>query len=179
MNKCIKGNKILMAIILIVLIALGMYLYYRSAKIDALALQAKCADRAAYFYKEGWYKKDTPGFSDFYTNHWNQKLGKCFIQITSTSLNDGFETIDLFDAFEGKRFAVYMGHQSCEPAFLVVLGEPKLCQLDSGSIWFDGNDTRNPADYHIGFKGIANGPGTVDENIQKQFLEHIQPFMTE
>jgi len=185
MENFIKNNWFKIAIVVILVVGGIYYFATLSQKQEAkensdLALQTQCADRAAVFYKQGGYEKDTQGFSSFYTNHWNKKLGKCFIQITSTSLNnDGFVTMDLFDAFEGKHYAVYMGHNSCDPASLVVLGKPKLCQLDSGSVWLDGNDTRNPADYHVGFEGIANGPGTGDENTQKQFLDHIQHFMND
>ena len=51
--------------------------------------------------------------------------------------------------------------------------------MNSGDIWFDGNDTRNPSDYHVGFEGFANGPGVGDVNTQKQLLDHIRPFMSE
>lgn len=103
-------------------------------------------------------------------------MGKCFIQINSTSTKDDFESIDVFDAFEGKHYAAYIGHNICDAA---ITHKPTKCQLDTGNIWFDGNDTRNPSDYHVGFQGIAVGPGVGDENTQKQFLEHILPLMTE
>lgn len=149
------------------------YLPKAAAEIE---LQTKCADRAIAFYRQGSYEDKSQGFSSFYTNHWNRKLGKCFIQINSTSVKDDFASVDVFDALEGKHYAAYIGHNICDPA---IMSNPKKCQLDSGNIWFDGNDTRNPADYHVGFQGIAVGPGVGDENTQKQFLEHIQPFMTE
>jgi hypothetical protein len=136
----------------------------------------ECADRAAIFYKQGKHDDNSKEFSIFYTNHWNKKMGKCFIQINSTSMKDDFVTIDIFDAFEGKQYALYMGHNICDAVFT---GNPKTCQLDSGSIWFDGNNTRNPPDYHVGFQGITVGPGVGDKNTQKQFLNHIQPLMTE
>jgi hypothetical protein len=146
-----------------------------------IALQAKCADRAASFYKQGGYEKEPKqGFSNsYYISHWNKKLGKCFVQITSISPDGDLTSIDVFDAFEGKHYAFYTGHNFCDPAFLTLAGNPKKCQFDSGSIWFDGNDTRVPADYHVGFQGFAVGPDVGDQNTQKKFLDHIQPFMTE
>ncbi len=172
-------------VVIIILIAFGIYYFATSSqKREAaenlnndVALQTKCADRAAFFYKQGKYEDSSQGFSSSYTNHWNKKIGKCFIQINSMSTRlDDFVTIDVFDAFEGKHYAVYIGHNICDVA---VTNNPKKCQVDSGNIWFDGNDTRNPSDYHVGFQGSAVGPGIGDDNTQKQFLEHIQPFMTE
>ena len=183
MEKFLKQNWFKLAIV-IILVAFGFYYFSTSSqKKEAtenlnndIALQTKCADRATSFYKQGGYEDSSQGFSSFYTNHWDKKLGKCFVQVNSTSMKDDFSSIDVFDAFGGKHYAVYIGHNICDVA---ITDNPKKCQLDSGNIWFDGNDTRNPADYHVGFQGIAVGPGVGDENTQKQFLEHIQPFMNE
>lgn len=179
MDKFIKENKITATILVILLAAIGAYFYSKQSgrSADDFTLQAKCADRAAVFYKQGGYGDDSQVWTDSYINHWNGKLGKCFIQITGLSLKDsGFSFIDIYDAFEGKHYATYMGHYDCSD----VMAETKnKCQLDSGSIWFDGNDARNPADYHVGFQGIAVGPGVGDAHTQKQFLEHAQIFMNE
>ena len=69
-----------------------------------------------------------------------------------------------------------MGHNNCND---VTTGAKNKCQLDSGNIWFDGDDTRNPPDYQVGFQGVAIGPGVGDENTQKQFLDHVQSLMSE
>jgi hypothetical protein len=182
MDKLIKENKITVAIVVILLITIGAYYYSKQSvkTTDILSLQTKCADQAAAFYKQGGYGDDSQVWTDSYTNHWNNKLSKCFIQITGLSLKDsGFSFIDIYDAFEGKHYATYMGHNSCDPVALVVYNDPKRCQLDSGNIWFDGNDTKNPADYHVGFQGAAIGPGIGDENTQKEFMNHVQQFMNE
>ncbi|MCX6753510.1 MAG: hypothetical protein NTV03_00400, partial [Candidatus Nomurabacteria bacterium] len=100
---------------------------------------------------------------------------KCFIQINSESVNTNYSTIDVLDAFEGKTYATYIGHIVCDNTFT---GNTKICQSDSGNIWFDGNNVRNPSDYRVGFGGIING-GIGDTNTQKQFLEHIHPFMND
>jgi hypothetical protein len=95
-------------------------------------------------------------------------------------VNDDFLIIDLIDALEGKTYADFSGHNICDPTVLTMSNQKLTkCQLDAGNIWFDGDSTRNPADYHVGFQGYAVGPGIGDENTQKQFLEHIKPFMTE
>ncbi len=52
-------------------------------------------------------------------------------------------------------------------------------QMDSGSIWFDGNDSRLPADFTVGFRGLLYGGGAGDENTQKVFLERVRAFMAE
>jgi hypothetical protein len=173
--------------IIVILVVVAVYYFVTSSHRQELsknldndiAMQTKCADRAALFYKQGDYEDNPQGFSNSYINHWNKKLGKCFVQINSSSIKDDSVSIDVFDAFEGKHYAMYMGHNFCDSASLVVLNDPKRCQLDSGSIWFDGNDTRNPADYHVGFEGIANGHGVGDANTQKQFLEHIESLMND
>jgi hypothetical protein len=183
MKYFFKENWFKIAII-IILVSFGVYHFITSSQKrettgnlnNDIALQAKCADQASVFYKQGKYDDSSKEFSSFYTNHWNKKMGKCFIQINTTSLKDDYASIDIYDAFEGKQYALYIGHNICDVAFT---NNPKKCQLDSGKIWFDGNDIRNPADYHVGFQGITVGPGVGDENTQKQFIDHIQPLMTE
>jgi len=144
---------------------------------SSLELQAKCADMAKKYFTDKGYK-GSDGFD--YTNHYNQRLSKCFILISSYTANDDFLTYDLYDALEGKHYAMYIGHNNCNLTALSATGDNlKKCQLDSGSIWFDGNDTKNPADFHVGFQGIAVGPGTGDENTQKQFMDRVQQFIND
>ena len=103
---------------------------------NLLALQAKCSDKAASFYKQGGYEEGqntTTGPWYSYENHWNTKLGKCFIEITATTLvKDAimFVQINIFDAFEGKTFATYIGHSICD---VRITKNPTLvCPLKSG-----------------------------------------------
>jgi hypothetical protein len=186
MSKLIKDNWFKVAIITIV-IGFGLYFATSSQKREArleavenlnndLALQTRCADRAAIFYNQGGYEGDPEVFLHSYDNHWNKKLGKCFIQIRSVSLTDDYLMIGVYDAFERKTYADYTGRRICNVA---ITKDPEKCRLNSGKIWFDGNYTRNPADYQVGFQGSAYGPGVGDEHTEKQFLEHIQPLMTE
>jgi hypothetical protein len=147
------------------------------SKQEMLALQKHCSAAAIVFLQNrGWKTTDE---SHSYTNHFNSKLNKCFVLISGYLPKDDFRTIDLYDAVEGKHYAMYNGHDICDPVQIVILGDRRRCMLDAGVIWYDGNDTKNPPDYHIGFQGITVGPGVGDDNTQKQFLEHIQPFMTE
>ncbi len=181
MESYFKGNWFKVGIIAIIIAIAIIYLANTSNKQEMntnlgsdIAMQSKCATRATEFYKQSGYDKDSETIPSIYTNHWNKKLSKCFIQITSTSLKDGFIMIDVFDAFEGKQYATYNGYDpsTCNTTKL-------RCQLNGGNIWLDGNNTRNPADYHVGFQGVAVGPGVGDENTQKMFSDYIQPFMNE
>ncbi len=184
MKKFIKENWFRISIVVILIVGGVYYFNTLPHKQDAgeninndIAMQKNCADRAALFYKQGGYGDSSQAWTNSYINHWNNKLGKCFIQITGLSMTDsGFSFIDIFDAFEGKHYAMYIGHNICN---VTITNDPKRCQIDGGSIWFDGNDAKQPADYHVGFEGLANGPGVGDENTQKQFLEHVWPFMND
>lgn len=140
----------------------------RSTDIES---QAKCRDDAAKYFSSKNYK-NSDGFD--YINHYNSKLNRCFILITGRSLNDNSLFIDLYDAIEGKHYATFNGHVSCID---FITNNTNKCNLDSGSIWFDGNDTKNPADTMVGFRGFKNGGGAGDENTQKQFMDAIQLFM--
>lgn len=140
-----------------------------------LELQAKCADYAKQYFNSKGYKNND-GFD--YKNHFNSRLNKCFIFISSYDANSDFASMDLYDALEGTHYATYNGHSICDPTVLSASGaNPKKCLVDSGSIWFDGNDTKNPADFTVGFRGLQNGGGSGDENTQKIFMEHVQAFM--
>ncbi|MCX6763153.1 MAG: hypothetical protein NTZ97_00235 [Candidatus Moranbacteria bacterium] len=144
-------------------------------QINNLDLQAKCSDMASkYFISKGY--KTSDGFD--YKNHYNSKLNKCFILISTSSDNNNL-FIDLYDAVEGKHYASYLGHFNCDPVVLSMTNDSKKCQLDSGNIWNDGNDTRSPADITVGFRGLMNGDSSGDENTKKQFMDAVQPFMND
>lgn len=73
-----------------------------------LDLQAKCASQAkVQFMNDGWADEKMAG----YTNHYNDKLNKCFIWITATTVDKNTGLISssqiLEDAFEGKVFGTY------------------------------------------------------------------------
>ena len=79
-----------------------------------LEVQKKCADQAKTFWKEGGYSEIQKDIANNYTNHYNQMVGKCFIEITSNDMQNistsgnVIETADLWDAFEGIQYASYM-----------------------------------------------------------------------
>jgi hypothetical protein len=140
---------------------------------DALSMQTQCSEMASKFLSSRGWKL---GIGDDYKNHFNSKLKKCFVLVSSYLPKDDFVTIDLYDSVEGRRYATFNGHGICDVA---ITNNPKKCALDSGSIWFDGNDSRLPADFTIGFRGLLYGGGSGDSNTKKIFLERIQPFMSE
>ena len=90
MKSFFKDNWFKIAIV-IILVSFAVYHFMTSSQKrettenskNDLALQAKCADQAAVFYKQGRYDDNSKEFSSFYINHWNKKSGKCFIRINS------------------------------------------------------------------------------------------------
>jgi hypothetical protein len=140
---------------------------------ESFNLQAQCSEIARKFLSSRGWKIGT---GDDYKNHYNSKINKCFILVSQYSLKSDFLAMDLYDAVEGRRYATFNGHQMCD---VFITKDPKKCQMDSGQIWFDGNDSRTPADFNVGFRGLLYGGGTGDENTLKTFLNKIQPFMTQ
>lgn len=140
---------------------------------EVLTLQTQCSEMASKFLSaRGW----KPGVGDDYKNHFNSKLKKCFILVSGYLPSQDFVTIELYDAVEGRHYATFNGHSICDVA---ITNNPKKCAVDSGRIWFDGDDTRHPADFIAGFRGFLYGGGSGDETTQKTFLDRIKPFMTE
>jgi hypothetical protein len=166
------------ALVVITTIAIGAiaYLLNRLSVSEQLnsqnTLDAKCAQWASTYYKNAGLPGASAGAASSYENHWNGKLRKCFVKITQTMINDNFISFDIYDALEGKRYALYIGHQICSPGIV----DPKTCQLDSGQIWLSGDDTKDP-DYQFGFRG-AQAHHIGDADTQRDFLEHIRPLMT-
>jgi hypothetical protein len=140
---------------------------------QAFALQTECAQSATRFLvSRGWKASDG---SD-YENHFNSRLTRCFVLVSAYLPNDDFRTVDVFDAVEGRRYATYNGHNVCDQA---ITRNPRKCAMDSGAIWFDGNDSRIPPDFTVGFRGLVFGGGAGDERTQKVFLDRIRAFMTQ
>jgi hypothetical protein len=169
--------KIASGILLIALLAtawrqpLCQELNHKSVQ-ENFTLQAQCAEMAHKFISSKGWKPD----ENNYTNHFNLKLSKCFVLVTYHKFNGDFSAIDLYDALEGKHYAMYNGHDDCDVA---ITKEPNKCVFDSGRIWLDGDDSKSPADFIVGFRGTRFGGGAGDETTQKIFLNHIRPFMNE
>jgi hypothetical protein len=95
-----------------------------------LDLQEKCAKQArSEFNQLGWGKDPTALF----TNHYNAKLNKCFMEIQNTDLKtspgDIFTNRTLFDAFEGKPYGQYIWKSDDVKKYWEV--PPKYCRLYS------------------------------------------------
>jgi hypothetical protein len=183
-----KAMKITLAVLLVVVLAtigrqrqtlsqeqrqiqtLTMALADKS-KQELLVSQAQCSDMANKFLTNRTYYKNTDDYQFDFENHFNAKLNKCFVLIFESSLpKSDFLSINLFDAVEGKHYAKFLGNSICGVDFT------NHCSMNSGEIWFDGNDTRHP-DFTVG----PGGPlfGVAGENIEKTFREHVQPFMSD
>jgi hypothetical protein len=78
-------------------------------KTRSLDLQEQCAKQSREVFKSGKWDKDP--LAD-YTNHYNAKLNKCFIEIQSTDAKTAppaiFTNKTVSDAFEGKGYGEYM-----------------------------------------------------------------------
>jgi len=90
-----------------------------TAKLEAtsrqrtLELEDKCAKQAlAEFERGGWNKLATPRHMASLTNHYNSKLGKCFMEIEDTdftAIAHGNRLNKIVsDAFEGKVYGEYV-----------------------------------------------------------------------
>lgn len=181
MKKFIKENWFKVVIILIIIVGICVYYfgYFLPQKnqLAMLALQEKCANQAQKFFTDGDRYKDSDGIMFDYKNHFNSKLNKCFILIYASSLKDDFLSIDLFDVLEIKHYASYIGHGHCDPLALSLEypSNPNKCVLDSGNIWFNGDDTRK-ADLIYGFEGLLNGSGVGNENTANNFMKEISNY---
>jgi hypothetical protein len=83
-------------------------------KTASLDLQEKCAKQARIEFNAGWNKPENHKASQSldFTNHYNSKYGKCFMETTlsSTAVDINKETFIMTqryveDAFEGKSYA--------------------------------------------------------------------------
>jgi hypothetical protein len=79
------------------------------SKAGSLDLQAACSKQARLEYDEnGWRKEQLASF----TNHYNEKMHKCFMLVESTTAaqpRDGtyFRNMTLSDAFEGRVYGQF------------------------------------------------------------------------
>jgi hypothetical protein len=111
-----------------------------NSKSASLQLQGECAKQARLEYNEGgWKKEQMAGF----TNHYNEKMNKCFMLIESTTpstAKDGtfFTNKTLSDAFEGQNYGLYVWQSDKKKKYWEVppfecdvtlpSGEKKMCQ---------------------------------------------------
>jgi hypothetical protein len=140
---------------------------------DGLALQEQCSRAASTFvFDKAGNKPGAVGL--VYQNHFNSKLKRCFVLVSDYQPKMDFQSIDLYDAVENTHYAMFSGYRICD---VRITRKPGKCDLNGGSIWVDGNDSKRGE--VIGFQGSAYGPGVGDEHTQDTFRSRIQPFMTE
>jgi len=107
----------------------------------SLELQEKCARQAREEFKhEGLEGKQLADFS----NHYNPKLGKCFVEVEYTDAKTGgiFVSKTVVDAFEGKVYASYMWNNNTKKKYwevpplkcsvTMLSGEETQCHSDDG-----------------------------------------------
>lgn len=73
--------------------------------------QSKCAQQAKIFFD--FFESTDPDSKnkkqlDYYENHFNEKLNKCFILLHQFPIKDGLASDFLFDAIEKKEYAEYI-----------------------------------------------------------------------
>jgi hypothetical protein len=109
-----------------------------SAKLEAtsrltnLELQDKCAQQArTEFERGGWNKLETPKHMASLTNHYNSKLGKCFMEIEDTDATAIAHGIAInkvvSDAFEGRVYGEYVWFSDKKKKYWEVA--PFLCKI--------------------------------------------------
>jgi len=153
--------KALVSLLLLVVVALCYSLYRKEAAIkeqqktisilnaqvsegkharSIFELQERCAEQARKSFNDmGYNKKDMAGFE----NHYNEKLNKCFVEITNTQTvarGEVMTTRMIFDALEGKNYGEYFwqtekGKKYWEVAPFVCdviapSGEKQFCKSD-------------------------------------------------
>jgi hypothetical protein len=188
MKKFIKDNWFRLSIVIILLVAaLSATDYFlvilpkqqqqASSVTNNFALQTQCADAAAKYFNNGGYNETSTGLNFSYDDHFNSQMNKCFVLVFSNSPNDNYLSVDLYDALGGQNYADFNGYQNCSPLSVSLIGgnQKTKCEMSSGNIWSDGDDTGSST-YHVGFGGLLHG-GVGDENTYTQFMAHIQPFM--
>ena len=124
-------------------------------------LQAKCADYASKYFKDSGYNQTTQRDQiNSYTNHWNNKIGKCFILINSTWSTDISKTFTLFkdvtliDVIEGKLFGEFTSN-----------GQSFLDMQVMGCNTYENGD------------GLSSGVGQQCKS-ETEFNSFINPLMT-
>ncbi len=109
MKNFLKQNWLKLSVVivfLVVAISLSSYFVVFLPKEKTLenliTQQQKCADEALKFFKANESNRQNTD----YTNHWNRKLNKCFIEIQTSDISNGSPTNSdqLYDAFEGKQY---------------------------------------------------------------------------
>ena len=129
-------------------------------KQQVLSEQVACAEWANKFIVTRGQKPRSA--SDHYENYFSASLNTCFV-LDSTHSSNGFQTLDLYDAVKGKRYATFSGYDPCDT---ILEGR---CALNQGAVWLDGDDQKKP-DFEVNY--------TIDgESTKRMFLDRIRILM--
>jgi hypothetical protein len=91
----------------------------QQTKLVDLDTQAKCATAAKVFFNSNWLPHDPKTILLDYTNHYNKKVGKCFIMVEwhfNDSAIDGswFNVEEVHDVFENNQYARFSERHSLD-----------------------------------------------------------------
>jgi hypothetical protein len=135
----------------------------QDAQGDNFSLQARCANAARRFFNDA---KSQMAENAHFENHYSIALQKCFIRMQEGPIFSqskyGFTSVYVYDALESKLYAEYDGDAICNK-------ENNHCLLNSGTIWFDANTSRNPPDVRVGYGGLMYG-GAGGEDTKREFI---------
>lgn len=100
------------------------------SKVEALGLQAKCAQQAKAEWAEMGYKANDMAT---YRNHYNTRLNRCFMHFESRIITDGvgWDNRSVVDAFEHVGYASYMWKTVPDKKFADV--PPVICTVQKAS----------------------------------------------
>ena len=99
-------------------------------------LRERCADQAEKsFHQMGYSENMDSPYQGFFRNHYNAKLGKCFVAIESTkSVRDKvFTNQFLLDAFENRKYAEFIREFPKPPVLCKLIAhtnDEKFCKSE-------------------------------------------------
>jgi hypothetical protein len=134
------------SLLIVAVVGLGVFAYFQQASLQAqsevvenltarletkardFSFQEKCAKQARELFARWGYDKEAA--ADF-TNHYNERLNKCFIALENRSASTLGSAVNkvLADAYEGKEYAEYSwyNHSGSSKKYWEV--EPDSCKI--------------------------------------------------
>jgi len=101
MVKFIKENKLTIAIIVIIILAIFIVSLLTKKDGSSIIEQQNCSKKAEEVYLKNKDSNIAWLSGSDYTNHFNKKMGKCFVLIKGGNLNIEYHSV-LYDAYENK-----------------------------------------------------------------------------
>jgi hypothetical protein len=84
--------------------------------------QRMCAAQAEHVFRSGGWSlagAAVNGIIGAYSNHYNTRLGRCFMVMSTTSPHNAFSTLVLTDAFEGTTYGSFYSSWSANGGTVV------------------------------------------------------------